>query len=99
MDIPSWDSSDNLYLSARRKPQKRPRREELSMLHRDVADGVHRIGEHFLNWYLVEEGGRLTVVDAGLPASWRSLLGAWKGLAARPAISRRSCSRTPTSTT
>jgi glyoxylase-like metal-dependent hydrolase (beta-lactamase superfamily II) len=46
------------------------------MLHRDVADGVHRIGEHFLNWYLVEEGGRLTVVDAGLPASWRSLLGA-----------------------
>src|SRR5829696_406266 len=74
MDIPSWDSSDNLYLSARRKPQKRPRREELSMLHRDVADGVHRIGEHFVNWYLVEEGGRLTVVDAGLPASWRSLL-------------------------
>ena len=44
------------------------------MLHRDVAEGVHRIGEHFVNWYLVEEGGRLTVVDAGLPASWNSLL-------------------------
>jgi glyoxylase-like metal-dependent hydrolase (beta-lactamase superfamily II) len=43
------------------------------MLHRDVADGVHRIGEHFLNWYLIEESGRLTVVDAGLPASWHSL--------------------------
>src|ERR671920_2649721 len=75
MGIPSLESSDNLYLSARRIPQKRPRWEELSMLHRDVADGVHQIGEHFLNWYLVEEGGRLTVVDAGLPASWRSLLG------------------------
>jgi len=44
------------------------------LLHRDVAEGVHRIGEHFVNWYLVEEGGRLTVVDAGLPASWNSLL-------------------------
>src|ERR687894_611093 len=73
--IPSLETSGNLHLSARRMPQKRPRREGVSMLHRDVADGVHQIGEHFLNWYLVEEGGRLTVVDAGLPASWRSLLG------------------------
>jgi glyoxylase-like metal-dependent hydrolase (beta-lactamase superfamily II) len=54
------------------------------MLHRDVADGVHRIGEHFLNWYLVEEGGRLTVVDAGLPASWRSLLGVLEGIGHAP---------------
>src|SRR5918998_3357022 len=45
------------------------------MLPRDVADGVHQIGGRFLDRYLVEEGGRLTVVDAGLPASWRSLLG------------------------
>lgn len=44
------------------------------MLHRDVADGIHRIGEYFVNWYIVEEGGQLTVVDAGLPSSWRSLL-------------------------
>src|SRR5215207_312097 len=44
------------------------------MLHRDVADGVHRVGEHFVNWYLIEESGQLTVVDAGLPASWHSLL-------------------------
>jgi glyoxylase-like metal-dependent hydrolase (beta-lactamase superfamily II) len=43
------------------------------MLERDVVGGVHRIGEHYVNWYLIEEGGRLTVVDAGLPASWRSL--------------------------
>lgn len=44
------------------------------MLYRDVADGVHRIGEHFVNWYLIEENGHLTLVDAGLPASWGSLL-------------------------
>src|SRR5215207_149098 len=46
------------------------------MLHRDVADGVHRVGEHFVNWYLIEGSGQLTVVDAGLPASWHSLLDA-----------------------
>src|SRR5918992_479699 len=44
------------------------------MLHRDIAEGVHRIGEHFLNWYLIEDSGQLTVIDAGLPASWGSLL-------------------------
>ncbi len=54
------------------------------MLHRDVADGVHRIGEHFVNWYLVEENGRLTVVDAGLPASWASLLAALEGIGRAP---------------
>jgi len=54
------------------------------MLHRDVADGIHRIGEHFLNWYLIEEGGQLTVVDAGLPASWHSLLEALNGIGRTP---------------
>jgi glyoxylase-like metal-dependent hydrolase (beta-lactamase superfamily II) len=28
---------------------------------------VHRLGNWFVNWYLVEDGGRLTAVDAGLP--------------------------------
>jgi glyoxylase-like metal-dependent hydrolase (beta-lactamase superfamily II) len=54
------------------------------MLHRDVAEGVHRIGEHFVNWYLVEEGGRITIVDAGLPASWKSLLEALDGIGRSP---------------
>jgi hypothetical protein len=43
------------------------------MLHRDVAPGVHRVGEAFTNWYLIEADGRLTVVDAGVPTSWRTL--------------------------
>ena len=50
------------------------------MLHRDVADGVHRIADPYINWYLVEESGGLTVVDAGLPASWGSLLRALSGI-------------------
>jgi glyoxylase-like metal-dependent hydrolase (beta-lactamase superfamily II) len=28
---------------------------------------VHRAGTSLVNWYLLEEGGRVTVVDAGLP--------------------------------
>jgi glyoxylase-like metal-dependent hydrolase (beta-lactamase superfamily II) len=44
------------------------------MLHANVADGVHRIAEAYTNWYLVEDpGGRITVVDAGVPSSWDSL--------------------------
>lgn len=31
-----------------------------------LAPGVHRLGSEVVNWYLVEEGGRLTAVDAGL---------------------------------
>jgi glyoxylase-like metal-dependent hydrolase (beta-lactamase superfamily II) len=43
------------------------------MLHRDVAEGIHRIEEAYTNWYLVEEGSRVTVVDAGFPRSWSTL--------------------------
>jgi glyoxylase-like metal-dependent hydrolase (beta-lactamase superfamily II) len=38
-----------------------------------VAEGVHRVEDAYVNWYLVEEDGRVTVVDAGLPRSWLSL--------------------------
>src|SRR5215208_125938 len=43
------------------------------MLHPNVAEGVHRIEDAYTNWYLVEDGDRLTVVDAGVPTSWGSL--------------------------
>ncbi|MDX6591489.1 MAG: hypothetical protein QOJ13_685 [Gaiellales bacterium] len=43
------------------------------MIERNVAPGVHRIEDAFTNWYLIEEDDRLTVVDAGVPASWESL--------------------------
>jgi glyoxylase-like metal-dependent hydrolase (beta-lactamase superfamily II) len=43
------------------------------VIERDVAEGVHRIEDAFTNWYLIEDGGRLTIVDAGVPASWASL--------------------------
>ena len=39
----------------------------------EVANGIHRQTLGVANWYLVEDGGRLTVVDAGTPADWETL--------------------------
>jgi glyoxylase-like metal-dependent hydrolase (beta-lactamase superfamily II) len=50
------------------------------MLQPNVADGVHRVEDAYTNWYLVEDGGRLTIVDAGVPTSWESLHDALKRL-------------------
>jgi glyoxylase-like metal-dependent hydrolase (beta-lactamase superfamily II) len=42
-------------------------------LQRDVAPGVHLVEDNYTNWFLVEDGGALAVVDAGLPTSWQRL--------------------------
>lgn len=42
----------------------------------DVAPGVHLIADTYVNWFLLEKNGELAAVDAGLPASWRSLYSA-----------------------
>jgi len=38
-----------------------------------VADGIYRLGDHYVNWYVLEDVGRLTVIDAGLPGHWEQL--------------------------
>src|SRR3954447_2039408 len=43
------------------------------MLQENVAAGIHRIEDAYTNWYLVEDNGALTIVDAGVPTSWGSL--------------------------
>jgi glyoxylase-like metal-dependent hydrolase (beta-lactamase superfamily II) len=43
------------------------------MLETNVADGIHRIEDAYTNWYLVEDDGGVTIVDAGVPTSWQSL--------------------------
>jgi len=43
------------------------------MLHENVADGIHRVEDAYTNWYIVEDEGGVTVVDAGVPTSWASL--------------------------
>ena len=43
------------------------------MIEREAAPGIHRIENNHTNFFVVEEDGRYTVVDAGLPTSWSSL--------------------------
>jgi glyoxylase-like metal-dependent hydrolase (beta-lactamase superfamily II) len=43
------------------------------MIEREAAPGIHRIENNHTNFYVVEDGDRVTVVDAGLPISWSSL--------------------------
>jgi glyoxylase-like metal-dependent hydrolase (beta-lactamase superfamily II) len=38
-----------------------------------VGEGVHRFGTRFVNWYAVQEGVRLTLIDAGLPGYAKQL--------------------------
>ena len=45
-----------------------------------LAPGVYRLHTRYTNWYLLEEGGRLTVLDAGLPGDWRDFSSALERL-------------------
>lgn len=38
-----------------------------------LAPSLHRIGSDLVNCYLVEERGRLTVIDTGVPGQWKDL--------------------------
>ena len=38
-----------------------------------IAQSLHLIGSSIVNSYLVEEAGKVTIVDAGLPGYWRDL--------------------------
>ena len=39
----------------------------------EVALGVHRLGSDVVNYYFVEDEGRVTVVDAGVSGYWKQL--------------------------
>lgn len=39
----------------------------MTVIQANVVPRVHRLGSSLVNWYLVEDGDRLTAVDAGLP--------------------------------
>jgi glyoxylase-like metal-dependent hydrolase (beta-lactamase superfamily II) len=48
-----------------------------------VKEGVHRLTQGVVNFYLIEEGGRLLLVDAGAPGDWDLLVRAVTGLGRR----------------
>ncbi|MFL5680481.1 MAG: MBL fold metallo-hydrolase [Chloroflexota bacterium] len=41
----------------------------------EIAPRIHRLGEGLVNSYLVEDGGGVTIVDAGAPSYWGDLPG------------------------
>jgi glyoxylase-like metal-dependent hydrolase (beta-lactamase superfamily II) len=49
-----------------------------------VAPGVHRLGDHSVNFYLIEEPGGLVLIDAGLPAHLEQLRGLLADLGQSP---------------
>lgn len=51
----------------------------------EVAQGVHRFGSRFVNWYVVEDGRALTLVDAGLLGQWSQFTDAVERLGRRMA--------------
>jgi glyoxylase-like metal-dependent hydrolase (beta-lactamase superfamily II) len=51
----------------------------------EVAPNIHRLGTRYENWYLLESGGRLTVLDAGLPGHWKDFSSALAWLGYTPA--------------
>jgi glyoxylase-like metal-dependent hydrolase (beta-lactamase superfamily II) len=42
--------------------------------HVQVADGVHRLTPGVCNFYLIENGGKLVLVDASAPRDWDLLV-------------------------
>jgi glyoxylase-like metal-dependent hydrolase (beta-lactamase superfamily II) len=38
-----------------------------------IGPGIHRLGPGLVNAYLLEEGGEITIVDAGAPGYWNDL--------------------------
>ena len=49
-----------------------------------ISDGVHRLSTRYENWYLLEEGGRLTLLDTGLPGDWGRFVAALDQLGHTP---------------
>lgn len=50
----------------------------------EIAPGVHRLGTEWVNWYLVEAGGKVTVVDTAMPGYHPQLEPALRAIGRRP---------------
>jgi glyoxylase-like metal-dependent hydrolase (beta-lactamase superfamily II) len=50
----------------------------------EIGPGVHRLCSVDTNWYVLEEAGRLTLLDAGLPGDWQEFVAALSRLGRSP---------------
>lgn len=41
---------------------------------RDITPGIHRLGSSHHNFYVITEGGKATVIDAGCSKEWPKLV-------------------------
>jgi glyoxylase-like metal-dependent hydrolase (beta-lactamase superfamily II) len=48
-----------------------------------VSEGIHRLTQGVANFYLIEESGKYTVVDAGTPGDWAFFARSLAGLGAK----------------
>jgi glyoxylase-like metal-dependent hydrolase (beta-lactamase superfamily II) len=55
----------------------------------EVAEGIYRLGAKLVNWYIVVDRGKLTIVDAGISNQYNQLPQALASLG-KPFDSRRS---------
>ncbi|MEU4837576.1 MBL fold metallo-hydrolase [Nocardia testacea] len=55
------------------------------MVERDIADGIHRIAHADVNVYLIEDEDGVTLVDTGLPATFRRITTALREIGRTPA--------------
>jgi len=49
-----------------------------------ITDGVYRVADGIVNWYLVQEGGEVALYDAGWPRSWPHVEAALRELGRNP---------------
>ena len=40
----------------------------------EIVSGIRKLGNSVSNWYLISDGGKVTLVDAGKPSDWKALL-------------------------
>jgi hypothetical protein len=58
----------------------------------EIAPRIRRLGgASIINSYLIEDGGEITIVDAGLSGLWNDLPGDLAAMDARPTTSGPSC--------
>ncbi|HEX4345233.1 MAG TPA: MBL fold metallo-hydrolase [Solirubrobacteraceae bacterium] len=50
-----------------------------------IADGVHRVADGLVNWYVVNDGDEIALYDAGWPRSWPRVVAALDELGRAPA--------------
>src|SRR3954452_1198931 len=76
------DPFPNFYcrLTVRRLATRPVRQRVYVHLERNAAEGIHRVEDAYVNWYIVESDDGITIVDAGHPTSWKSLQRALKEL-------------------